>query len=66
MSAGARDHRQEDTAYRAQTNGKAERFIRTLLERWAYAYSYQHEAERLGALRPALDVSHRQPRGTYN
>ena len=24
-------------AYRPQTNGKAERFIRTLLERWAYA-----------------------------
>ena len=25
--------------YRPQTNGKAERLIRTLLERWAYAYS---------------------------
>jgi transposase InsO family protein len=42
-------------AYRPQTNGKAERFIRTLLERWAYAYSYQHESERLAALAPALD-----------
>ena len=37
-------------AYRPQTNGKAERFIRTLLERWAYAYSYEHESERLAAL----------------
>ena len=34
-------------AYRPQTNGKAERFIRTLLERWAYAYPYAHESARL-------------------
>jgi transposase InsO family protein len=42
-------------AYRPQTNGKAERFIRTLLERWAYAYPYAHEAQRVAALAPALD-----------
>ena len=41
--------------YRPQTNGKAERFIRTMLERWAYAYSYENESERLAALTPALD-----------
>ena len=46
-------------AYRPQTNGKAERFIRTLLERWAYAYSYKHESERLAALTPALDFYNR-------
>jgi transposase InsO family protein len=46
-------------AYRPQTNGKAERFIRTLLERWAYAYSYRHEAERLAALPKALDFYNR-------
>jgi transposase InsO family protein len=46
-------------AYRPQTNGKAERFIRTLLERWAYAYSYGHESERLAALAPALDFYNR-------
>jgi transposase InsO family protein len=40
--------------YRPQTNGKAERFIRTLLERWAYAYSYPTEAERADALPDAL------------
>jgi transposase InsO family protein len=40
--------------YRPQTNGKAERFIRTLLERWAYAYSYPTEAERAAALPTAL------------
>ena len=33
--ARAPDHGQTDTAYRPQTNGKAERFIRTLLDRWA-------------------------------
>jgi transposase InsO family protein len=46
-------------AYRPQTNGKAERFIRTLLERWAYAYPYEHESQRLAALVPALDFYNR-------
>jgi transposase InsO family protein len=45
--------------YRPQTNGKAERFIRTLLERWAYAYSYRNEAERAAALPDALDSYNR-------
>jgi transposase-like protein len=38
---------------------KAERFIHTLLERWAYAYPYEHESERLVALAPALDFYNR-------
>jgi transposase InsO family protein len=46
-------------AYRPQTNGKAERFIRTLLERWAYAYPYEHESLRLAALPRALDFYNR-------
>jgi len=45
--------------YRPQTNGKAERFIRTMLERWAYAYTYTNESERLAALAPALDFYNR-------
>ena len=45
--------------YRPQTNGKAERFIRTLLERWAYAYSYPTEHERAQALPHALDSYNR-------
>ena len=45
--------------YRPQTNGKAERLIRTLLERWAYAYSYSNEAERAQALPNALDFYNR-------
>jgi transposase InsO family protein len=45
--------------YRPQTNGKAERFIRTLLELWAYAYPYAHERERAAALAPALESYNR-------
>ena len=32
--------------YRPQTNGKAERFIRTLLAGWAYGAIYRSSAER--------------------
>jgi transposase InsO family protein len=36
--------------YRPQTNGKAERFIRTLLAGWAYGAVYRTSAERTAAL----------------
>jgi transposase InsO family protein len=36
--------------YRPQTNGKAERFIRTLLSGWAYAAIYRTSSERTAAL----------------
>ena len=36
--------------YRPQTNGKAERFIQTLLNEWAYSRSYRSNLERLRAL----------------
>jgi transposase InsO family protein len=36
--------------YRPQTNGKSERFHRTLADGWAYARFYSCEAERRAAL----------------
>ncbi len=44
--------------YRPQTNGKAERFIQTLLNEWAYARPYRSNAERLH--RPQRDLLHRE------
>ena len=40
--------------YRPQTNGKAERFIQTLIRGWAYAVSYPSSWRRARALRPWL------------
>jgi transposase InsO family protein len=37
--------------YRPQTNGKAERFIRTMLGGWAYGAVYRNSAERTAALK---------------
>ncbi len=42
--------------YRPQTNGKAERYNRTLLEEWAYAKPYRSEAARTRALAPWLHM----------
>jgi transposase InsO family protein len=40
--------------YRPQTNGKAERFIRTMLGEWAYGAIYASSSERTAALRGFL------------
>src|SRR5215216_5291251 len=40
--------------YRPRTNGKAERFIQTLLNEWAYERIYGSSAERTAALPPFL------------
>jgi transposase InsO family protein len=46
--------------YRPQTNGKAERFIQTLLREWAYAATFLDSALRRRALRPWLRYYNRQ------
>ncbi len=45
--------------YRPQTNGKAERFIGTLVREWAYARPYSSNAERLAALPVFVDFYNR-------
>jgi transposase InsO family protein len=57
--------------YRPRTNGKAERFIQTLTNRWAYGAIYASSAERTAALpgwlshynfrRPHGSLSHKPP-----
>jgi transposase InsO family protein len=57
--------------YRPQTNGKAERFIRTLLAGWAYGALYRNSQDRANALdgwlwhynhqRPHSALSHQPP-----
>ncbi len=50
--------------YRPQTNGKAERFIRTMLGGWAYGAIYRDSAERIAALSGWLDFyNRRRPHG---
>lgn len=42
--------------YRPQTNGKVERYQRTLADEWAYARPYHSETERRAALAPWLHM----------
>jgi transposase len=53
--------------YRPQTNGKAERFIRTMLGGWAYAAIYRNSDERTAALSGWLELYNwRRPHGALN
>jgi transposase InsO family protein len=53
--------------YRPRTNGKAERFIQTLIRRWAYARTYQTSAHRTAALRGWLDhYNYTRPHGSLS
>ena len=53
--------------YRPQTNGKAERFIRTLIAGWAYGAIYGSSHERTRALDGWLwTYNHRRPHGSLS
>jgi transposase InsO family protein len=53
--------------YRPQTNGKAERFIRTLLAGWAYGAIYRDSHERATALAGWIDFyNRRRPHGALS
>jgi transposase InsO family protein len=53
--------------YRPRTNGKAERFIRTLLAGWAYGAIYGSSRERTAALDGWLwTYNHRRPHGALS
>ncbi len=50
--------------YRPRTNGKAERFIQTMLREWAYAIPYAHSAQRTIVLAHWLSFyNHERPHG---
>jgi transposase InsO family protein len=53
--------------YRPQTNGKAERMVRTLLGEWAYAQPFHDTDERVDLLPAYLDFyNHRRPHWSLN
>ena len=53
--------------YRPRTNGKAERFIRTMLGGWAYGAVYRDSSERRAALTGWLDFyNRRRPHGSLS
>jgi transposase InsO family protein len=53
--------------YRPCTNGKAERFIQTLLREWAYVRAYSSSRRRTEALPKWLRYyNHRRPHGSLN
>ena len=50
--------------YRPRTNGKAERFIQTMLREWAYAATYPTSTQRARALPAWIDYyNHQRPHG---
>lgn len=53
--------------YRPRTNGKAERFIQTMLREWAYAATYRNSDHRAETLEPWLDYyNHQRPHGALS
>lgn len=53
--------------YRPRTNGKAERFIQTMLREWAYAAAYTSSTQRRSALPSWIDYyNHQRPHGALS
>ena len=53
--------------YTPRTNGKAERFVQTLLREWAYRRPYASSHQRTMALKPYLrHYNHRRPHGSLD
>ena len=60
-------HHLRTRPYRPRTNGKAERFIRTMLGGWAYGAIYGTSTERTAALDGWLWIyNHRRPHGSLS
>ena len=65
LCAAARINRSTTRPYRPCTNGKAERFIQTMLREWAYKRAYTSSRRRTAALPRWLDrYNHRRPHGS--
>lgn len=53
--------------YTPRTNGKAERFVQTLLREWAYLRPYSSSRQRTNALRPYIrHYNHHRPHGSLD
>jgi transposase InsO family protein len=60
-------HHRRTRPYRPQTNGKAERFIQTLLREWAYVRPYPTSGKRTAALPAYLTrYNRRRPHGSLH
>jgi transposase InsO family protein len=65
LCAEARVHHSWTRPYRPCTNGKAERFIQTMLREWAYKRAYTSSRRRTAALPRWLDrYNFRRPHGS--